>query len=128
MAKGKILIVDDEEIVLRAHQEELACVGYEVKIASTGKEAIILAGKEMFDIAYVDLIMPDMDGVKLCKELKKISPKTEVVLVTGHPEQILKQRPAFVNAGGRDEVIGKPTLEDELVNMSNKVIKEKMRQ
>lgn len=124
MAKGKILLLDDEQIFLEAHEEEFVDAGYEIKTALTGKEAISIAGKERFDIIYVDLIMPEMNGVKVCKEIKKISPKTEVVLISGYPEEILKNRILFLDAGGREEILRKPLGDKELIKMTENIIKE----
>ncbi|MBT6048346.1 MAG: response regulator [Candidatus Scalindua sp.] len=125
MAKYKILLVDDEQIYLEAHREEFEAIGYEVQTALTGKEAIAVAGNERFDIAYVDLVMPDTNSVDICKEIKKVYPETEVVLVSGHPEEILKYKAQFVNAGGREEILKKPLGDKELINMTEKIMKEK---
>ncbi|MBT4945057.1 MAG: response regulator, partial [Candidatus Marinimicrobia bacterium] len=108
MAKGKILLIDDEQIFLVAHHEELQDAGYEIVTALTGKDAITVAEKEKFDIVYVDLIMPDMNGVEVCKEMKKVSPDTVVVLVSGQPKEILKYWKSFLDAGGKDKILRKP--------------------
>lgn len=124
MAKGKILIIDDEKIFLEAHREEIEEAGHEVKIALSGKEAIALARKEKFNIVFVDLVMPEMNGVEVCKEIKKISPKTEVTLISGHPEEIRRYEIDFITAGGREEWLRKPLGEDELSNVAEKILKE----
>ena len=69
--------------------------------------------------------MPDTNSVDICKEIKKVYPETEVVLVSGHPEEILKYKAQFVNAGGREEILKKPLGDKELINMTEKIMKEK---
>ena len=112
--KSKILIVDDEELILLAWRKELESEGYEVSTASNGKEAVDAAAKEKPDIVITDLIMPEMDGVEVCRKIKKMYPDTDVVFVSGHPKQTEKQIIDFISAGGRDEYLRKPLLENEI--------------
>lgn len=121
---NKIMIVDDEKIFLRAAQIELESAGYNVKVVSSGNQSIKLAGDEKFAIVFTDLIMPDMSGIDVCKAIKTISPETEVVLISGHPEQIQACQADFFKAGGRDEILRKPLLEDELIQVVKKLLSE----
>lgn len=107
MNKVSVLVVDDEEILLKSFQKGLGAKGYCVTIAISGKEAIGLAKKEKFDIVLTDLVMPEMDGVQVCREIKKISPETEVLLISGYPVELNKHQADFVRAGGRQEIIRK---------------------
>ena len=125
MAKGKILLIDDEQIFLVAHHEELQDAGYEIVTALTGKDAIAVAEKEKFDIVYVDLIMPDMNGVEVCKEMKKVSPDTVVGLVSGQPKEILKYWKSFLDAGGKDKILRKPLRDKELIKVTEDIIEER---
>lgn len=125
MGKAKIMIVDDEGIVLRAYEKELTKVGYEVFRAMTGKEALEIARKEKIDIVFTDLVMSEMNGVEVCKEIKKMSPKTELVLMSGCPEEVAKHQMGFIEAGGRDEWLRKPLGPNELPETVEKILKEK---
>lgn len=124
MCKAKILIVDDEKIVLRAYVRELEKAGYEVFRAMTGQEAIEIAQKEKPDIVFTDLVMPEMNGVEVCKKIKEINPGIEVVLISGYPEEISKYGEDFWDAGGRDEILRKPLGPDELPGKAEKILKE----
>ncbi len=121
MGKIKVLIVDDDEITCIALSKEIEREGYDVRCAATGREAIESAKQEKPHIAYVDLIMPDINGVEICRKLKGISPEMEVVLISGHPEQIRKHRIDFVEAGGRDEILRKPLRCDELAELTDRI-------
>jgi len=125
MAKGKILLIDDEQIFLVAHHEELQDAGYAIVTALTGKDAITVVAKEKFDIVYVDLVMPDMNGVEVCKEMKKVSPDTVVVLVSGQPKEILKYWKSFLDAGGKDKILRKPLRDKELIKVTEDIIEER---
>ena len=124
MAKGRILVVDDEQIVLTAFKIELEQEEYEVMTALSGKEAIALVIKKPFDIIFTDLVMPEMNGTQLCRQIKKISPQTEVVLFSGSPYEVAMQQEEFMQAGGRDEMLRKPLDENVLVRVTANLIKE----
>ena len=122
MSKGKILVIDDEELVVLFFQKVLKEAGYEAKIARRGSEAIELAKKEMFEIVFTDLVMAEMSGVEVCRQIKKFAPQTKVVLVSGHPEQISKHLMPFIQAGGRDEILRKPVTEEEILGTCEKIM------
>lgn len=116
-------MVDDEKIVLTGLRMELEAEGYEVQTAQTGQTALEIFRHETFDIVYTDLIIPDMTGVDICREIKKVSSHTEVILVSGHPKEIVNYQQAFLAAGGRDEILRKPLGPDELARITAKVLK-----
>lgn len=124
MKKGNILVVDDERIILTAFKIELEDADYSVKTALSGFEALEFIKQEHFDIVYTDLIMPEMNGTQLCREVKRISPDTEVVLFSGNPYEVEKQIDAFSAVGGRDELLRKPLGENVLVSITNNLIAE----
>ncbi len=76
MAHEKILIVDDEEDVLELVQYNLAKNSYSIETAATGEEALAKAKAQRPDLIILDLMLPGIDGLGVCKALKKDS-KTE---------------------------------------------------
>ncbi len=122
--QGKILVVDDEQIVLTAFQIELKDEGYDVKVALSGREAVELVKNEHFDIIFTDLIMPEMNGAQLCREVKAINPEVEVILFSGSPYEVEEQQERFINAGGRDEMLRKPLADNILVSITENLMKE----
>ena len=74
---------------------------------------------------HVNLVMPNMNGVEVCKNIKKISPDIEVVFVSGHPSELETHIVDFISSGGREEYLRKPLIENELIDAVNKIIKEK---
>lgn len=125
MAGEKILVVDDTKIVCLGLEAELTDVGYQVTSAYSGKEAIHKVKEGSFDLVLLDLVMPEMDGVETCKAIKEINPKTEVVLISGHPSEVEKKKDAFIAAGGKDGFLRKPFLEGEIVEITNRTLAEK---
>ena len=67
----RILVVDDDEMVLMALDELLKPEGYEVRTFSRGKEALQSLDQEEYDLLMLDIIMPEMDGIELCKQIRE---------------------------------------------------------
>jgi YesN/AraC family two-component response regulator len=106
----KVLIVDDEEIVIRGIKKGLEHSGFYVETIIGGKDAISLIEKKFFDVVVVDLVMPGLNGVDTCKAIKEISPETEVLLLSGYPQEIERLQMAFLKAGGKDLFLRKPLM------------------
>lgn len=127
MDKSKILLVDDSEIFLRGWQASLESAGYAVRTALDGEKAITIVQEEKQDVVITDLVMPGMDGVEVCKKVKALSPETEVVLISGYPDEIKKHQLDFIKAGGRDEFLRKPLFEEEIIEAVKKILRESRR-
>lgn len=123
MQRNKVLIVDDDDIVLSGWKFSLESAGYYVKTALSGENALEIIEEEKSDIVFTDLLMPRMNGVEVCKNIKAIYPNIEVVLVSGHPTEIEKHLMDFLKAGGRDEYLRKPLFKDEIIEAADKIMK-----
>ena len=82
--KIKLLIVDDEVKFLKSISERLKLKDFDVATASDGNQAIKVAKKEKFDVAILDLKMPDMDGTEVLRILKKRHKFLQILILTGH--------------------------------------------
>ena len=80
----RLLIADDEEDLVTFLAHRLRKRGIEVTMALSGAEAISAAAQMSFDVAVVDLKMPDMDGIQIIEQLKALQPHVEVLMLTGH--------------------------------------------
>ena len=78
-----ILVMDDEEEICKILINWLSTEGHRVKSVLTGREAIELVKDEYFNVAFLDIIMPGIPGNIVLEEIKKISPETKVVMITG---------------------------------------------
>ena len=83
--KAKILIVDDDENIRKTMKAILEDENYSVDLATNGKEAIQMTNEKMYNLALLDIRLPDMEGVELLKLLKKYVPRTRKIMVTGYP-------------------------------------------
>ncbi len=83
----KILVVDDEDVVIRSCERVLKSEGYNIEGALSGKEAISKMEQNNFNLVLTDLKMPEMDGITLIRWIRKEKPDTGVVIITGYPSQ-----------------------------------------
>jgi len=84
MSIKHILVVDDEEEIRNLFLDILAPRGYEVVGARSGPEAIAYAGDHAFDVVFLDIKMPGMNGVETFEALKRLSPEAQYVMITGY--------------------------------------------
>lgn len=83
-ATAKILVIDDEEILLKSCSRALEPAGYHVFTAGNSQEGFNLLAKEQFDLVLSDLKMPRLDGIETLRTIKENWPGTEVIIMTGH--------------------------------------------
>jgi len=83
--QSRILVVDDDETIRTTMKAILQDEGYIVDLAATGKEAIQKTTEKNYNIALLDIRLPDMEGVELLKLLKDGIPRTRKIMVTGYP-------------------------------------------
>ena len=84
MSSAKVLLVDDEKDFTDTLSERLQMRDLEVYTASSGPEAIELAGQHRFDTVILDLQMPGMDGIETLKNLLAADADLQVIVLTGH--------------------------------------------
>lgn len=96
MAK-KILVIDDEELIIRSLSKLLEKNGYEVLIAKNGQDALAMADEEAFDLIVADIRMPGMNGVETMQSLyenleKRNLERTPTIFITGYADEEMKQK------------------------------------
>ena len=123
-AAVKVLVVDDEEDILELLEYNLQKEGYEVVKARNGKEAIDVAIKEVPEIILLDIMMPLMDGIQACQEIRK-EPALEnayIIFLTARIEEYSEI--AGFNAGA-DDYINKPIKPGALLSRLKSILKRK---
>lgn len=80
----KVLLVDDEKEFVDLLGERMSSRGMEVKSTTSAKDALKISEAQSFDAIVLDLMMPEMDGLEVLKNLKATRPELQVILLTGH--------------------------------------------
>ncbi|HEY83333.1 MAG TPA: response regulator [Dehalococcoidia bacterium] len=96
--KGRILVIDDDELIRSLFKETLEGQGHTVITAGTGAEGIECVKRWDFDLVFLDLKLPETDGAELLKQMRSAKPELPVTIITGYPgsemmERALKQGP-----------------------------------
>jgi DNA-binding NtrC family response regulator len=116
---ARILVVDDDENIRKVVIAILEDEGYTVESVGTAKEAIEKSKRKFYNIALIDIRLPDMEGIELLTKIRETTPRMRKVIVTGYPT--LQNAVEAVNKGA-DAYIVKPfdvkkvlkTIEDQL--------------
>ena len=82
--KTSILFVDDEEVIRKSFTRELLMEHFAVTAVASGSEAISALEGTLYDVVITDLMMPDIDGLGVLKAVKKQTPQTSVIILTGY--------------------------------------------
>jgi len=117
-----ILVVDDEPLIRKSLYEILKIEGFDTHTAVNGEDAISLFSSRSFDIVITDMKLPKMSGLELLSSIKKASPLTEVILITGYGSI-----ESAVNAmkQGAFDYVTKPIVDDEIKILISKIIEKK---
>jgi two-component system KDP operon response regulator KdpE len=111
MKNGKVLIVDDEPQILRALRAGLSAHGYEVVSAANGEEALDKAAMELPDAIILDLNLPRLGGLEVCRQIREWSPVPIIVLSVREGE---RDKVTALDLGA-DDYLTKPFSTDELL-------------
>lgn len=117
---ARILIVDDDEDIRKVLTTILEDEGYIVESVGTARKAMAKTGKKFYNLALIDVRLPDMEGIELLTRMKDTTPKMRKIIITGYPT--LQNAVEAVNRGA-DAYIIKPfdmkktlrTIKEELV-------------
>jgi DNA-binding NtrC family response regulator len=120
--KNTVLIVDDDRAILESSQAIVESAGYAVQTAETARDAIRKAKSDWFDIALLDIKLPDMEGTELLKQLQEIKPRMIKIMVTGSAS--LDNAIQSVNLGANAYIV-KPFNPADLLQVIDEKLKER---
>ena len=111
----KILLVDDEQDILEIVSYNLSQEGYQIVTATNGKEAILKAKKELPQLIILDVMMPEMDGIEACENIRRI-PELESTIITFLTARSEDYSQVAGFDAGADDYISKPIKPKVLVS------------
>lgn len=118
-AQTKILVVDDNAANLLLASDMLQNPGTQVYQAQSGSKALELCRQEHFDLIFMDIQMPGMDGIETTRQLRREHPRqrTPVIALTAH---CVAEQKADLLTAGMDDCLSKPISESQLANVINR--------
>lgn len=99
---ARIIIIDDDESIRQVLKTILEEEGYVVDTADTGKEAVLKTSEKAYNLALIDIRLPDIEGIDLILKIKDTTPRMRKIIVTGYPtiqnamEAVDRQADAFI--------------------------------
>jgi two-component system response regulator MprA len=112
MATGRLLVVDDERAVRDALRRALTLEGYDVELATDGGEALASLATDEPDAVILDVLMPELDGLVVCRRLREQGKRVPVLMLTAR--DAVGDRVAGLDAGADDYLV-KPFALEELL-------------
>lgn len=125
MAKGKILVVDDEIYIVHILDFSLGMEGYEVLTALDGEQALEKARAEHPDLIVLDIMMPKLDGYAVCAELRRLANPVPILMLTAKGQ--VEDRVQGLDAGADDYLV-KPFSTEELLARVRAMLRRVQRQ
>jgi DNA-binding NtrC family response regulator len=122
VAQGRILIVDDDRIILTSLSEFLRLEGYEVETAEKFEEAVAWLAQKLFDIAITDVSMPEVDGFELLKYCRNSHPGLKMIMITGYGT--IESAVDAIKMGAYD-YLTKPIIDDEIKLVVERAMKQR---
>jgi DNA-binding NtrC family response regulator len=99
---ARVIVIDDDESIRKILTTILEEEGYEVDTANTGKEAIRKTNEKVYNLALIDMRLPDIEGIDLLLRIKDTTPRMRKIIITGYPtiqnamEAVNRQADAFI--------------------------------
>jgi len=109
---AKILIVEDEDSILMALEDDLSLEGHKVTGERNGSRALEKAREELFDLIILDLMLPGLDGLEICKRLRAEGDATPILMLTAKSQEVDKILGLEL---GADDYVTKPFSPRELL-------------
>lgn len=115
----RVLLVDDERPFLELLKNSLERMGFKVKMALTGQQALDLYAKDNPEIVILDLGLPDINGREVLKEIKSSLPDLKVIIVSGHSAPSTKEELFYL---GADHFIAKPIMPHKICELIKEIL------
>jgi len=112
----KILVIDDEPHILLMLKKMLERAGFEIDIASNGKEGLELFRKYPTDLVITDIIMPEKEGLETIREMKRLQPGLKIIAMSGGGKITADNYLQTAKLFGASRIIEKPFTQQQMVD------------
>jgi len=114
MEKKEALVIDDEQVVLDSVSKVLTAENYKVDVSLSGREGLDWAVQRQYDIVLTDILMPDIGGMKVLRNIKRAKPSLPVIMISGYAT--VKSAVQSMKLGAAD-YLEKPFTPEELLKV-----------
>lgn len=110
----RILIIDDDMVIRKLYMHALEDTTYQVDTADSGKKGIELFSEFNYDLIFLDLNMPEMNGIEILRKVRMIDPDIPVYIVTAFYKDFLDEISSAIDDGLKFEITHKPISPDQI--------------
>ena len=109
-----VLVVDDEELIRKGMAAEFERQGYKVDVAIDGRDALAKIEAHDFDLAVIDIIMPEKDGLETVRELQRLRPEMKIIAISGGSRRGSVDFLEVAREFGAHQILSKPFTRAQL--------------
>ncbi len=117
-----ILVIDDDAVIRKAFTLALEDTGYQVDTVESGQKGIEAKKSTGYDLIFLDLNMPGMDGIEVLREIRKFDDRVPIYIVTAFHQQFFDQLRAAEKDGIKFELLKKPIGGDQILMLTKSVL------
>ncbi len=122
MSGKRILVIDDDEAIRKSFALALEDTGYQVDTAESGEKGIEMERKAGYQLIFLDLKMPGMNGVETLREIRKIDEVVPIYVITAYHKDFFDQLLNAAEDGINFEVLEKPIGGEQIVSVAKSVL------
>ena len=111
MDKLNILVIDDKKVIGDLFDFTLGYSGHKIKVVNNAKDAVEAIQKDSFDIVFLDIVMPEKDGVDVLQDIRQVAPNLPVIMMSGYS---VEERRSKATALGAITCLKKPFEVEEV--------------
>lgn len=120
--RKRILVIDDDEMIRKSFTLSLEDMEYQVDTAETGEKGLEMKKEGKWDLIFLDLRMPGMNGVETLREIRKIDTDVIIYIITAYHKEFFDELEIAVKEGMDFELLKKPVEKDQIVEVVKGVL------
>ncbi len=120
--KNKILVIDDEKSIRKSFELTFEDTNYHIDTVDSGMKGIQALKRDEYSLVFLDLKMPEMDGVETLREIRKVNKEVVVYIVTAFHEEFFERLKDAARQGQNFEILQKPVSSDDLLDLVDSVL------
>lgn len=118
----RIIVIDDEDAIRKSFELALDESGYQVDTASSGMDGIEMLKSQSYDLVFLDLKMPGMNGVETLREIRKLNKEIPIYIVTAFYGEFFEELKDAADQGTEFEVLNKPVDSDTILTLCRSIL------
>ena len=121
----RILVIDDDSLIRKLFLHALEDTRFQVDTAESGEKGVEMQREFKYDLIFLDLNMPDMNGIETLREIRTTEPNIPVYIVTAFYKEFLEEISSAIDEGLKFEITHKPITPDGIVLIAKSIMEDR---